>query len=425
MTEDSLDVLSECQDCGFVQVLPETPSAAIVLCARCGARVRQIRPNSVFLCAACSLVGLLLFALALFLPTASVWTQGGRFTTSDLLTGPKRLEQTGAWELAIAVAATLLVLPLAKLATVLMMAVGVAVERVPRWLRRCFAALPAMSDWAMVEVFLLGAVIALVRLRGWLMVSFGPALLALGGAALCSIGIDAAFDRGAFWRSVPLSVDPNARSPGAPWVGCHGCGLVERNPKEGSPCRRCVRPVHTRKPNSVARTWALIASAALLAVPANVLPVMTITKLGRGGPSTIFGGTIELTQAGFWGLALLVFVASILVPLVKLASLSLLLIMTARRSRAQLANRTRLYRFVALIGRWSMMDIFATMTLVELARFGWLGNVRPNPGASAFCAVVVLTLLASQSFDPRLMWDAAGQNSALASASGVDQRVRS
>jgi paraquat-inducible protein A len=154
----------------------------------------------------------------------------------------------------------------------------------------------------------------------------------------------------------------------------------------------------------------LIIAAALVAVPANVLPVMTITKLGRGGPSTIFGGTLELTRLGLWGLALLVFVASILVPLVKLGSLSVLLVLTARHSRAQLVNRTRLFRVVALIGRWSMMDIFATMTLVTLARFGWLGNVLPGLGASAFCGVVVLTLFASESFDPRLMWDAAGEN---------------
>lgn len=349
--------------------------------------------------------------------------QGGRFATSDLFTGPERLRQTGAWELAVAVIVTLLVVPLAKLATVLTMAIGVSVDRVPRWLRRCFAALPLLSDWAMVEVFLLGSLIALFRLRGWMFVSFGPALLALGGAALCSIGVDASLDRSSFWRRVPLSNQTSISSKSAPWVGCHGCGLVAHS-LEGAPCRRCARPVHARKHNSMVRTWSLIASAALLAIPANVLPVMTITKLGRGGPSTIFGGTEELAKVGLWGLALLVFVASILIPLIKLGSLSVLVVLTLRGSSAQLVLRTRLFRFVALIGRWSMMDIFATMTLVALARFGWLGNVLPDLGASAFCGVVVLTLLASESFDPRLMWDAAGQNSArLASGLGNGDRV--
>jgi paraquat-inducible protein A len=137
---------------------------------------------------------------------------------------------------------------------------------------------------------------------------------------------------------------------------------------------------------------------------------MTITKLGKGGPSTILGGSLELTEAGFWGLAALVFVASILVPLVKLGALSFLLVSAQRGVTSRLVLRTRLFRVVTLIGRWSMLDIFATMTLVTLARFGWLGNVRPEAGATAFCGVVVLTMLASEAFDPRLLWDAAGHN---------------
>jgi paraquat-inducible protein A len=148
----------------------------------------------------------------------------------------------------------------------------------------------------------------------------------------------------------------------------------------------------------------------LLAVPANILPVMTITKFGRGGPSTILGGTVELSERGMWGLAILVFVASIIVPLIKLTALAVLLVMTARGSDARLRDRTRVFRAVVVIGRWSMLDIFATTTLVAMAHFGWLGNVLPEAGATAFCAVVILTMLASEAFDPRLMWDAAGKN---------------
>ena len=206
-------------------------------------------------------------------------------------------------------------------------------------------------------------------------------------------------------------------------IGCHGCDLLVKA-CEGCACPRCGSQLHARKPDSVRRTWALLAAAALFAVPANVWPVMTITKLGRGGPSTILGGSMELTQAGFWGLAALVFTASILVPLVKLAALSALLVSTRRGSTSRLTLRTRLFRVITLIGRWSMLDIFATMTLVTLARFGWLGSVRPEPGASAFCCVVVLTMLASEAFDPRLMWDAAGHN-APADAVGQSRLVAS
>lgn len=400
--------VSACHGCGLIQHLPNVVHAGALLCARCGGTLRQVRRHSVLLCGLSAGLGLVLFAIALNEPVANVMMQGGRFATTDLMTGPRHLEQAGAWLLTLAVVPTLLLVPLIKLITVAAMAVAVRERNVPGWLRRAFALLPTLSQWAMVEVFLLGAMIALFRLRDWMLVDYGPALLALSGAALCSIGIDATVDRAAFWNAVPVRRQ-TLQPPDGLLIGCHGCDLLVRTHERGV-CPRCGSRLHARKPDSVRRTWALLGTAALLAVPANVWPVMTITKLGRGGPSTILGGSLELTQAGFWGLAALVFVASILVPLVKLGALSLLLISTRRGATSRLELRTRLFRVVTLIGRWSMLDIFATMTLVTLARFGWLGNVRPEPGATAFCGVVVLTMLASEAFDPRLMWDAAGRN---------------
>jgi paraquat-inducible protein A len=411
--------ISACHGCGLIQRLPDVAHAGALLCSRCGATLRQVRRNSVLLCGVSAGLGLVLFAVAFNEPIANVVMQGGRFATSDLLTGTRHLEQAGAWLLTLAIVPTLLLVPLIKLFTVAAMAVAVRERNVPGWLRRAFAALPTMSQWAMVEVFLLGAMIALFRLRDWMLVDYGPALFALSGAALCSIGIDAAVDRAAFWDAVPLRgrslpASANEASTAAtpdsdPLIGCHGCDLLLRT-RDGGACPRCGSKLHARKPDSVRRTWALLGTAALLAIPANVWPVMTITKLGRGGPSTILGGSLELTEAGFWGLAALVFVASVVVPLVKLGALSFLLVSAQRGSKQRLELRTRLFRVVTLIGRWSMLDIFATMTLVTLARFGWLGSVRPEPGASAFCGVVMLTMLASEAFDPRLMWDAAGRN---------------
>jgi paraquat-inducible protein A len=416
LAQQLADDVSACQGCGLIQRLPDIAQAGgALLCGRCGATLRQVRPHSVALCGVLAGLGLLLLAIALNEPVANVLMQGGRFATTDLWTGTWHLEQEGAWLLTLAVVPTLLLVPLTKLLAVASMAVAVRERAVPNLLRRAFATLPTLSQWAMVEVFLLGAMIALFRLRDWMLIDYGPALFALSGAALCSIGIDAAVDRAAFWSAVPLrgasSTTPSEDSPraGALLIGCHGCDLLVRA-REGDACPRCCSSLHARKQDSARRTWALLGTAALLAVPANVWPVMTITQLGRGGPSTILGGSLELTEAGFWGLAALVFVASVLVPLVKLGALSFLLVSARRKSTHRLVLRTRLFRVVALIGRWSMLDIFATMMLVTLARFGWLGNVRPEAGATAFCGVVVLTMLASEAFDPRLMWDAAGRN---------------
>ena len=407
---ERFDIISECRDCGLLQRLPAVPEGSIAACRRCDAMLHLQRRYMLPMWLACSGLGLALFLLAFWFPLASVWMPGGRSATSELSTGPERLREAGAWELSTVVGLTLLLLPAFDLGASLAMSVGVWLGNVPRWVRRSFALLPTLSSWAMVEVFMLGATISLVRLRAWMQVEFGPALVALAGVTLCSIGIDATLDRRALWERVPLT--PSAASAGgaAPFIRCAGCELVAAS-EDGAECPRCSRTLHSRKPQSVRRTWALLLAAALLAVPANVLPVMTIVKAGVGGPSTIMGGTVELVENGFWLLALLVFVASIVVPLFKLAALGTLLVCTSRGLTARLRLRTKVFRVVAFIGRWSMLDIFATMTLVEFARFGWLGSVRPGAGATAFCAVVILTMLASEAFDPRLMWDAAGQNS--------------
>ncbi len=420
---ECFDAVSECRDCGLLQRLPEVPERTVAACGRCDAMLHQHRQYTLPLSFACSGIGLFAFLLAFWLPMATVSMPGGRSAASDLLTGPDLLRQTGAWELSIVVVLTLLVLPGFDLGAVLAMSVGVWLGKVPRWLRRSFAVLPALSNWAMVEVFMLGATISLVRLRAWMAVEFGPALFALAGVTLCSVGVGAALDRRALWDRVPLLPSRARLSAATAVISCAGCELVAAS-EEGDPCPRCSRTLHARKPQSVHRTWALLAAAALLAIPANVLPVMTIVKAGVGGPSTIMGGTVELVEHGFWLLALLVFVASVVVPVFKLAALCTLLISTSRASTSSLRLRTKIFRAVSFIGRWSMLDIFATMTLVELARFGWLGSVRPGAGATAFCAVVVLTMLASETFDPRLMWDAAGENLARAPVRSARQDWR-
>jgi paraquat-inducible protein A len=155
--------------------------------------------------------------------------------------------------------------------------------------------------------------------------------------------------------------------------------------------------------------WALLVAAAVLYVPANVLPVMTIRRLGGGEPTTILNGVVELAHAHLWPLAVLVLLASIIVPIFKLVSLVAMLTMTHRRSPAWLRGRTRLFRLVKFVGRWSMIDIFMLSVLVGVVRFGTIASVLPGIGAAAFCAVVLVTMAATEVFDPRFMWDQAGR----------------
>jgi paraquat-inducible protein A len=145
----------------------------------------------------------------------------------------------------------------------------------------------------------------------------------------------------------------------------------------------------------------------VLYIPANYYPVLTVVQLGAGQPSTILGGVTELISARQYPLAALVFFASILVPVLKLVGLSAMLVATQARRSLWLRDRTRLYHVVRFIGRWSMIDIFMESLLGALVVFGAVITIQPGMGAIAFCAVVILTMFAAETFDPRLMWDAA------------------
>jgi paraquat-inducible protein A len=187
-------------------------------------------------------------------------------------------------------------------------------------------------------------------------------------------------------------------------VSCHACQLVA---PAGESCPRCGAALHSRKPGSLQRTWALLATAAVLYVPANILPVMRVISLGKDQSDTILGGIIYFMRTGSWPLALVIFFASIVVPILKIAILSTLLVSVHRRSRWRPETRTRLYRLTVVIGRWSMVDIFVVTLMVAVVSMGALATIEPGPAAMAFALVVVATMLASHSFDPRLIWDEA------------------
>lgn len=201
----------------------------------------------------------------------------------------------------------------------------------------------------------------------------------------------------------------------APMLGCECCGLVSAWPSapafaEGDAdgfelrCPRCAHPLHRRKPQSVLRTWVCLAAAAMLYVPANALPIMTNSYLFRRTSYTIAGGIGELWGSKEFALAIIVFVASIAVPLLKILSLALLAWTTRHATRWRRLERARLYRVVEMVGHWSMLDVYVVVLLAGMVRFGKLADVQPEPGLLAFAAVVVLTMLAARSFDPRLIW---------------------
>jgi len=185
---------------------------------------------------------------------------------------------------------------------------------------------------------------------------------------------------------------------------CHELNRQEPDTDEQT-CTRCGALVHARRPNSIMRTWALLITAAILYIPANMLPIMTVTSLGQGDPSTIMSGVIVLVQHGMIPIAAVVFIASILVPTFKLVGIALLLFSVQRHQPLSARQRIWMYRFIEFIGRWSMLDIFVIAILVAVVNFGRLASIEANLGAVAFASVVILTMLAAVTFDPRLIWD--------------------
>lgn len=202
-------------------------------------------------------------------------------------------------------------------------------------------------------------------------------------------------------------IDPTASAARQALCSCHVCNLVSRLESESVPahCPRCGASLHLRKPGSVSRCWALLVAAYILYIPANLLTIMETGSLFNYRKDTIVSGVVELWKTGFWVIAVIVFIASVTIPLFKLISLTLLLVSVQRRSTWLPRQRTRLYRLVELVGRWSMLDIYVVALLAALVQFGSIATVKAGPAAVAFGAVVVLTMLASMQFDPRLIWD--------------------
>ena len=193
----------------------------------------------------------------------------------------------------------------------------------------------------------------------------------------------------------------------AGFLACHACELVHRasGAAHEQTCTRCGAALHVRKPNSIARSWALLIAAYVLIVPANVLPVMISGSLFGSETDTIMSGVVFLWIDGSWPLAVILFIASIAVPFSKLGAMTYLLVSVQRRSTMAPQQRTKLYRVLEIVGRWSMIDIYVAALLTALVQFGGLMTIRAGPGAIAFGAVVVLTMFAAESFDPRLIWD--------------------
>jgi paraquat-inducible protein A len=413
--------LRECPGCGLFQIVPAMAANMRSDCGRCGTQLRATRADPTGHCLALTFASLVLFAV-LWLSMLMKVSTAGIVHETTLLSGPSELVRHGLWPLAIAVAFTTAFAPLIKFAGTVYVLVGLRMRTLPPNLRGIFLISRRMGTWAMLEVLLLGVFVAYTKLGDLVTIQLGPAVYALGILTIVVVWAELSLDPQAVWEEIerrgqthaPMpAVAPLEYRPGA--AGCEDCKLVCVPAEHDGRCPRCGAAVHERKPDSLNRTLALVIAGVILYIPANIYPVLTVIQLGSGAPSTIMGGVEELVSSKMYPLALLVFFASVLVPLFKLIGLVSMigatsLTGTSENAGVLLRQRTRLYFIVAWIGRWSMVDIFMESLLGALVQFGRAVTIEPGMGALAFCAVVIVTIFAAEAFDPRLMWDAAARN---------------
>lgn len=406
--------LKECPGCGLFQVIPPLKPGLSARCVRCPTTLHRFGSHSLDHSIALTVAALAMLIIMCATTLMNVQTVG-IMHQAGLFSGPVELVQRGMSELAAVVVFVTVVAPLCRLLATLYVLIRMQEATPPVHLRRVFRLAEQLRPWSMIEVFVFGVFVAYAKLGDVVHIGLNDGIYALLALTFVIIWSDSGLDHQAVWdRLDPRDMTGGAGPPDRVPVGavcCETCGLVSVPPAEHAHCPRCDAPLHARKPDSVARTWALVIAAAILYVPANYYPVLTVMQLGAGSPSTILGGVSELLQSRMYPLAALVFLASIAVPMMKLLGLSVMLIATQTGHSGWLRDRTRLYYVVRWIGRWSMIDIFMESLLGALVRFGTVITIEPGIGAVAFCGVVILTIFAAETFDPRLMWDNAARHS--------------
>jgi len=414
-TAPEQDGIIACHECDLLHRIVPVQGRGKALCSRCGAFLYRNIPNSLDRALALNLSALMLFLMANFFPFLSL-KASGRIEEDLFLSGALELYRLGMGELGLLVVLTSFVFPLLIIGGMLYILFPLKFGYRAWKMGPVYRMVRSLMPWSLIAVFMLGVLISIVKLLDLATVMPGTSLFAFAGLMILSAAANANMDPSILWPPAKLQwkrLESGMTAAEQGLISCHICALLV--PKEHldehghGDCPRCTSPLHSRKTNSIMRTWALIVTAALLYIPANVYPVMTVIQFGRGDPNTILSGVMHLMQGGMYGLALIILFASVVVPVLKLVVLSYLSISVQKKSSRRTRDRTRLFRVTEGVGAWSMVDIYVVALLVGLVNFGALSTIRPGIGASFFGAVVVITMFAAHCFDPRLIWDNSGR----------------
>lgn len=395
-----------CHQCGQIQSIVAISPEHEMCCFNCGEVLHAGRGAWLEYAIALTTTACVLFIICLFFPILTLEV-GGQAQTVTMADGLFALMQRGNFVLAALIFTTLFLFPAFEITALLYLLVPYSFNRklrghaaVLRWFNQA-------KSWSMLEVFLLSMVVASIKMAdlALLKIEFGSySLFALVGILIL---INLKLDRQRLWSWINTN-NYFTNVVGESVIDCDACNAMVGKSivSDNHHCPRCGNELHERIPNSIQKTAAFTIAAAILYIPANLLPIMTYSTLGDVATDTIFSGVVELISEGLYGIAAIVFFASIVVPIFKLVVLTYLIIAVHYRVKIGAKHRAFLFRATEFIGRWSMVDVFVVTIFVAIVQFGFFYTVESEGAIIAFGAVVVLTMIAAETFDPRLLWDA-------------------
>jgi paraquat-inducible protein A len=389
--------------------IPPLPPRSRAVCRICRTDLEKTSGRSITAALACSLGTFLLLFPSNILPLLSVDAFGMHVQNS--IDGGIAELWSRQWLMISACTALFVVwFPFVRFGLLTVTLGALRLGRRPRWLGPAFRWAMWLDLWSMSDVFLLASFVGYYRLIN---LSQADVSILPGGACFMAAGFltmlsRAALDHRTVWRAIGPEREAK---PAEVVLSCTTCDLIQPISCEGEPCPRCGARLQARKTDAVLRTAALLATALILFLPANILPMNISHQLGTEVRYTIFTGVRDLFENGLWPLGAIVFCTSILIPFGKIVAVGWCVLSVRRGSRGHLVAKTKIFRLVAELGRWSKTDPFTIVFFVPLVKFGALASSDADWGATAFMMMSVLTMAASNTFDPRMMWDAAASRS--------------
>lgn len=416
--------LQACRECDLLmpKILPGAGQKSI--CPRCGCVQSKHKKNSVTRSLSLGISGLILYLPAIFLPLMT-FNKLGISDTGNVFDTIIDFFANDYFLVALMVLFSAVIFPLVKLSLLVIVSFSITMKKFPKILPKLFRVYNHLEDWAMAEVYLLGIMITIIKMHHSTNIDFNIGFFCFMGLVILTMASSVTVNKDRFWALIEarghqhevdnpkkigeISPLDNRTAAKSGLVLCGDCGKLlhqygfEKNRK--TLCPRCGAALHQRKPASIARTWALIVTAAIFLVPANTLPIMRVEFLGIPSNSTILDGIQLFFEDGSYAIALIILAASILVPVFKIIGLAIVLITIRFQRPYFLRQKAIMFRVIEFIGRWSMLDIFVIAILGVFVNFGFLTSIETAPAATYFCLVVITTMIAALTFDPRIMWD--------------------